>query len=242
MAKASKRNPNTKTLTTPRGTLKYPFLTEPWFGTEKHPSKEGMYITQIILDTSDPKVKTFLATIDELMEVSKAEAEKKLSEFSIETRKGIEKKGGIKPRLPYTELYDAETEEPTGEVEMKIKKMYSGVSKRTGKEWKAPRPPLFDSACPPQLLHKDAQIWGGSVATINADFTPYFMNSSAEYGVSCRLNAVQIFELVSGNGSRSASSYGFEGSEDGFDGSTMIFERESDETSETSSEEHETDF
>jgi len=214
----NKRNKAVK-ITTPCGVLKFPRLTEIDYGTDKYPDKAGSYRTQLILNKSDKGVTEFLAKLDELMERSKIEAEEKLSEMPIKSRNQIEAKGGLTPNLPYTELFDDETEEPTGEIELKIKRRASFENKDGTTRFAAP-PPLFDNTKPPKPISKKIEVWGGTKAHINLDVANYFMNTGA-YGLVLRLNAVQIVELVDSGGSRDAASYGFEGSDDGWDASSL---------------------
>lgn len=218
MAKREK-NPDRITINSPRGKLKFPKLDKVDYGTEKFPDKDGSYNTRVIFDGNDPKVQSFMERLDKMMERAKELAEEKFAELPVKARKELEKKtggAGIVADAPYSEVYDEDTEQPTGEIEMRFKKK-AGGTRKDGKKWKANRPDLFDSAKPPKPLPQGVEIWGGSVATINADYEPYFVAGTGSYGLQRRLNAVQVFELVSAGGQRSASSYGFEGDEDGFD-------------------------
>lgn len=228
MAQKYQKNPDQQTLFTPRGTLKWPKLTEPDHGTEKYPSKHeaGEYKTKLVLDRADKGVETFLAKIDTAMERAKELAEEAFKELDVKSRKGLEAKGGITADLPYSEIYDEETEEPTGQVEMLFKMVAGGVRKKDKKPWSA-KPDLFDAKGKP--LGKKIAIWGGSTAIINFELTPYFVPGTGKYGLSRRLNAAQIIALVSAGGTKSASSYGF-GEQEGFDSSEYA-EDEADETS-----------
>jgi hypothetical protein len=238
---ANQKNPDRVRISTPRVTLKYPKLDKVDYGSEKYPDKDGSYNTRIIADRADPKVSAMLAKIDKAMERAKELAEEKFAKMDIKARKKIEAKtGGIVADEPYSVIYDEDTEEDTGKVEMKVKMKASGVRKDKT-NWTA-KPDLFDGKGKP--LKKGIQIWGGSVAIINFDLEPYFVDGSGSYGVSRRMNAVQVIELVSG-GQRAASSYGFEAEEDGFDANDVETEDEddSDDSGDGSSDdEDDTDF
>jgi hypothetical protein len=215
------KNPDRVSLRSPRGTLKYPKLVEIDHGTDKFPDKDGSWNTRVIFDTSDPAVQAYTAKLDEMMERAKELAEEQFAELPVKARKELEKKGGLKADAPYSEVYDEETEEPTGEIEMRFKRK-AGGTRKDGKKWAAPRPDLFDSAKPkPKPIPKGVDIWGGTIATIHADFEPYFVAGTGSYGLQRRLNAVQVFQLVSAGGQRSASSYGFESDVEGFDASSI---------------------
>jgi len=217
-------------LITPRGVLKFPRLTKIDYGSEKYPVPEGVYRTQLVLDTNSKGVREFLEKLDELLEQSREEAEEQLSELPVKSRKEIEGKGGLTANKPYSIIYDEETEEPTGEVEIRIKKRAT-FKRADGERELIPPPHLFDSAIPPKLLPRRVEVWGGTQAIININATPYFMNTGA-YGLSLRLNAVQILKLVDAGGMRDAADYGFEGQEDGWDSADLEdeLEREEEET------------
>ncbi|RWO57038.1 hypothetical protein [Mesorhizobium sp.] len=238
---AKEKNPDRVRISTPRVTLKYPKLDKVDYGSEKYPDPDGSYNTRIIADRADPKVSAMLAKIDKSMERAKELAEEKFAKMDIKARKKIEAKtGGIVADEPYSIVYDEDTEEDTGKIEMKVKMKASGTRKDKTK-WTA-KPDLFDGKGKP--LKKGIQIWGGSVAILNLDLEPYFVDGSGSYGVSRRLNAVQIIELVSG-GQRAASSYGFEAEEDGFDANDVDVEdddSDDDSGSDGSSDDDDTDF
>ncbi|RUT87640.1 MULTISPECIES: hypothetical protein [unclassified Mesorhizobium] len=243
---AKEKNPDKVRVSTPRVTLKYPKLDRVDYGSEKYPDKDGSYNTRFIADRADPKVSAMLAKIDAVMVRAKELAEEKFSKMDIKARKKIEAKtGGIVADEPYSTVYDDDTEEDTGKIDMKVKMKAKGVygprHPRKGETWTA-KPDIFDGKGKP--MKKGLQIWGGSVAIINFDLEPYFVDGSGSYGVSRRLNAVQIIELVSG-GQRAASSYGFEAEEDGFDANDVETEEDEDNDdsgSDGSPDDDDTDF
>jgi len=208
---------------TPKGVLVYPKLTKPDYGTQEYPDKEGSYRTNLRMNRNDAGVEAFLQKLDELMELSKQEAEAIFAALPLQVRKKAEaSQGGIQAQLPYTEIYDEATEEPTGEVEVRIKRKASG-ERNDGTKWVTPPPPIFDSASPPKRLPKAVEVWSGSTGVVNVEAFPYFVNATCSYGVSLRLNAVQIRDLVSIGGAQNAEAYGFEGG-DGFDYEASQFE------------------
>lgn len=212
MAKNKNDNPNKLNVHTPRGALKWPKLTEPDHGTEKFPCRfeEGEYKTKIVLDRSKPGTAAFLAKVDAHLELAKKLADEAFAELPVKDRKRI---GEPVADEPYQVVYDEETEEETNFVELLVKMRAGGTRKKDGKKWSA-KPALFDSKGKP--ITKKIEIWGGSTAIIDLDLEPYFMPGTGKFGLSRRLNAVQIIELVAAGGQRSASSYGFGEVEDGF--------------------------
>lgn len=207
MKKKQTENPNRTTIKTPKGTLSWPHLTEPDYGTDDIPKLDGEYSTVLLLDKSDKRVEAFVNRLDEMMQVSKELAEEKFKELPIKARKNIEKTGGIQALLPYGDVFDPETEEPTGQIEFRAKMKAGGVRKKDNKPWKA-KPALFDAKCQP--FPKECEIWGGSTAVLSCTLEPYFIAGTGQYGLLRRLNGVQILELVKAGGHRTAESLGFE--------------------------------
>ncbi|WP_412058455.1 hypothetical protein [Bartonella sp. DGB2] len=214
MANTTQDRPRLR-LNTPKGLLKYPHLTEVDYGTQAFPNKEGSYNTRLILKAQAPTTQAFIEKLDAFMEQAKQWAEEQLEQLPVKTRKDIERGGGLKAQAPYSELYDDTTEEPLGEIEFRFKKKASGVGK-DAKTWQSSPPPLFDASKPPKRIDKKLEIWSGSQAIINADYLPYLVASSGTYGLTARLNAVQIIELVNREGGQNAQSYGFSGNDEGY--------------------------
>lgn len=107
---------------------------------------------------------------------------------------------------------DDDTGDETGNLILKVKMKASGISKKDGKKWER-SPKLFDAQG--KALPKNAPpIYGGSILKVAVQAVPYYAANDNEVGVTLRLEAVQVIELVSGGG-RSASAYGF-GAEDGY--------------------------
>lgn len=220
------KNPDQITMSAPRGVLKWPKLDKVDYGSAKFPDPAGSFNTRAVYDRTEPRVGTYLSRFDAAMVRAKELAEAAFAELPLKTRKQIEaKSGGIVADQPYSIIYDEDTEEDTGKVEIKFKMKAGGVRKDKTK-WTA-KPNLFDGKGNP--LARGIEIWGGSVAIINHDIMPYFIPGSGAYGVSRRLNAVQIITLVSAGGQRAASSYGFEAEEDGFDGGDFVAAEDDDD-------------
>lgn len=241
---AREKNPDEIKMSTPRLTLKWPKLTAVDYGTDTYPNPLGSYNSRGLLDRSEPKVGTFLDKIDTMLERSKELAEEAFAKLPVKAQKALEAKhkstGGLVEDAPYAPVYDEDSKEDTGVVDMKFSMKASGVRKDKTK-WSA-KPDLFDSRGKP--LPKGIDIWGGTVAIVNATFTPYFIAGSGAYGVSRRLNAVQVIDLVAAGGTRAASSYGFGEEEDGYDASSYVAPSEDavDEDADDASDDGEVDF
>ncbi len=195
-----------ETLISPAGRALYPKLHEP----DTKFKKDGEYSVKLLLTEADAK--PLLEMCEKLRqqafddEVAKVKAEKpKMSLDKIKEKIDI-------AELPIKPYEDPETGEETGEYQINFKMLASGVSKKTGKPWSR-RPAIFDSRNQPVNPAK-VHIWGGSVLKIAYSVEP-FCTPALGAGVSVRLEAVQIIELVSG-GQRSAEGYGFGAQEGGY--------------------------
>jgi len=201
--------------TTPKGVFKWPRLNEP----DTKYKAEGLYSVKLILD--EQSAKALIAKLQPHFDAAVAEAKEKYAALPVKTRKEKE----FKTNKFFSPVYDEDTEEETGDVEFNFKMTASGVSKKTNKPWKrAPR--IFDARG--QVMTKAPSIWGGTVGKVAFEVMPYFNNAQCEGGLSLRLDAVQIIELVSGGG-KSASAYGF-GEEEGYEHDNDAFADESDST------------
>ena len=99
-----------------------------------------------------------------------------------------------------------------------------GKNSKTGETWKN-TVKLFDAKGKPTKV----KVGGGSRIRVSAEINPYYTPTIGA-GVSLRLKAVQIEELMQGG---DATSYGFDEIEDGFDAS----EHEDEDLETTSTEE-----
>ena len=115
----------------------------------------------------------------------------------------------IKPASkPYTEELDDQGNE-TGNILVSFK-CKAKITDKNGNSF-ANAPTLVDSKNQP--FPKGQDIWGGSTLRVAFNAIPYY-TAMAGAGVSLRLKAVQVINLVTGGGGDGAS-YGFE-EEDGY--------------------------
>lgn len=199
-------------------TLVWPKLLEPDYGSKKFPKPDGEYQTQVVLNEDSVEAKSLIAQIEPFMEQARKEAEEKLAAMKVKARKELEAKGGLKANPLFSVKYDEETEEPTGEIEFKFARAAAGTYKngpKKGKRWEA-KVGIFDAkgkACAPSA------IWGGTVAKISFEPSPYFIEGTGAYGVKLRLVGVQVLKLVAyGGQAQNAKDCGF-GEEDGYEAS-----------------------
>jgi hypothetical protein len=194
---------------TPKGIFVWPRLTEP----DTKYKAEGLYSVKLRLDEADAK--TLITKLQPIFDASVAEGKEKYAALPVKTRKEKE----FKTVKYFSPVYDEQTEEETGEIEFNFKMTASGVSKKTGKPWSR-KPRIFDAKGKPMVTVPS--IWGGTLGKVAFEVMPFFNAAQCEAGLSLRLDAAQIIELVSGGG-KSASAYGF-GEEDGYEHEEDSFE------------------
>jgi hypothetical protein len=200
------------TFKSPKGTFKFPRLGEP----DTKFKEEGEYSVKLVLDAAAA------AKLGEKLEPLHAQAVKDgkaaYAALPVASRKKLDAKGGLTINQLFTPVY-GDDEQETGEVEINIKMTASGVRKKDGKPWKR-SPAVFDAA---GNKMDGKKVWGGSVGIVAFEVGTdvktgrpgYFIPGTGACGLSLRLQAVQVIELVSG-GQKSAKSYGFE-QEEGYE-------------------------
>jgi len=192
-------------LTSPIGTFVYPKLSEPDYGTDQYPKPDGEFAVKLRLDLSDDATQAFIRELTPHHEKAIEEAKDRFKELPVATRKKLKE---ISINELYNTVYDPDTEEPTGEIEFKIATKFSGEykdGKRAGERWER-KLAIFDNFGRP--YQEKVQIGGGTKGRLRAAVMPYFVPANGMAGVSLKLQAVQIVDLVQG-GQRTAEDYGF---------------------------------
>lgn len=192
--------------TTPAGIAQYPYLTKP--DTKFNP--DGEY--KISLEIPGAAAQDLVTFLDEQFAEAQAKAKKE--------NPGKKIKAGD---VPYS------VDEDSGKVTFRFK-LKAKVTPKSGDPFEQ-RPALFDAKGKPL---QDAKIGGGSKVKVAYELIPYY-TAIAGAGVSLRLKAVQVIDLVEYSGGASADAYGF-GEEDGYEaednsaeGNGFNNEEESDE-------------
>jgi len=190
MAQQKQRNIK---LNTPEGVAKFPWLSQP----DTRFNDAGEYSVNLVLPEDDEKTIALKEKIDGIF----ATFQKTLK--------------GAKAKKPADSLgYEAEFTEDgdeTGNVIFKFKAKTGYISKKTN-AWVPMNPPkLFDSKLQP--IPNGTDIWGGSTMIVN--FTPAPYDHGKNIGVTLRLNAVQIIQIVNGQAGQTAEGFGF-GEEEGY--------------------------
>ena len=188
-------------ITTPRGVLVYPHLTE---ADTKFVKPHGEYHTKFALEADSREAAALTDQLDTILQtyrtaqIDEADTKKKAAALS---------------KANVADLYEEEVDdegEETGRIIFKFK-LKAMVETKT-KSWEqAPR--LFDGNAQP--VSEGVNPWTGSEAKISAEVFPYYMESTKQFGLSLRCLAVQILVLVTGSGS-TGSDFGFGEEEDGY--------------------------
>ena len=180
---------------TPAGEAVFPKIVAP----DTKFDADGMYQLKLRLPDG-PEADALIAKIDAIRERAHEEA--------VEEAPNAAAAKKIKMADPsYGRELDRETGEETGNWLFNFKMKASGVSKKTGKSWSR-KPALFDSKGQPIVgMTKNEEVWTGSVVKVAYELRPFY---SPSFGAGCsqNLQAVQIIELVSGEG-KSAEDFGF---------------------------------
>lgn len=200
-------------IVTPKGTAIYPKLNTP----DTKFNAEGVYEVKLDFrpDAEDGVLGTKTTDWAAILDAIDAQQQQFLAAKQAELMKGD---GKAKKRAKEIESIEwgreAAVDDEGNETEnivVKAKMKASGTSK-DGKPWKR-APSLFDARS--KKLPADAPpIWGGSKLKVAGKVVPYYNAKDNVVGSTFYLEAVQVIELVSGQG-REAGDYGF-GEEEGY--------------------------
>jgi hypothetical protein len=164
-------------LASPLGVARYPYLNEPDLQFAQKYGAAPEYKTQLIIEAS--KALPFKEKLENLFEeeYSKAckDAGKKLKRAD----------------LPFEEVVDPETLEPTGEWAFKFKLKQEGKNFTTGQTWVNKFPWLNAKRKP--IAKPTEIVGGGSTLSIGTDVVTW--NAPIGFGMTLRINSVQIVEL-----------------------------------------------
>lgn len=197
---------------TPVGVASYPYLNKP----DTKYNADGEF--KVSLALGGEETEALRAQIDEMTaeygEKVKAELQEKLAAAKTGAEKAKIKKAieGLTINLPYSESVDDDGE-PDGGYILKFKSKAQFKDKKTGKAIKRTIR-LFDA----KKKSTTVAVFSGSQIKVAYELSPYFVSGTGAYGVSLRLNAVQIIELSQGSGGGNASGYGFD-EEEGYESS-----------------------
>ena len=200
--------PKRPSYTSPKGSFIYPSLSKPDYGNEAFPKPDGEFKTALRIELN-AETQAFIDKLTPAWAESIRLGQIAFAKLDVKLRK---KFGELTEQPFYEPEYDKETEEPTGYVVFKFKTKYKIVDKKTD-EVRFNKIGLFDAKGSP--LAAGTSIYGGTVGKLSFQTADYFVAGQGMAGISLRLMAAQVIDLV-GPGNRSASSFGF-GEEEGYE-------------------------
>jgi hypothetical protein len=172
-------------LTTPKATLKYPKLIEP----ETKFSPEGHYKVTAVIPADEADYMS--AQLDALYEAHKA---------SLKAQAPGQKFKAVDPSFGYEDIDG----KPCFTISCKMKA--KGMD-RDGRSWSAV-PALFDATGAPVKDREALRgMWSGTTGRVSFEACPFYQPALGA-GITLRLKAVQILDLVESGGS--ANSFGFQ--------------------------------
>lgn len=200
---------------TPRGIANYPRLNTP----DTKFNANGVYSTKLKIAGEDatPLMEAIEAQAAAALVAAREDLEAKLAEAKPADKPKVKKaldKLDAGP-LPFAPVYDEDGNE-TGDVEFSFKTNATYKDKKTG-DIVEKTVSMFDSKGKKLEGKKKPNVWGGSTLKIDFTASPYYNAATGSAGVSLRINAVQIIELVSsgsGGGRFGVEDGGYEAGED----------------------------
>jgi hypothetical protein len=180
-------------ITSPKGIARYPWLQKP----DTQFNADGVYKVNLLIPVAD--CIDLCAQLDVLADESFMDAKAKAKTPAVANL--------VQKASPYAKFRN-EAGEETGLVEFKFK-MNARVKMPDG-QVKVMNPDFYDRKAKP--VGVCPVMYGGSTLKINFSPMPYFTASNKQAGISLRINAVQIIDLVSG-----PDSHGFDEEEGSFE-------------------------
>lgn len=198
----------------PKGVGQYPYLLR----YDDRFDADGVFSVKLILDADEDS--EYLESLTAAAQEAYDNAIKELK-----AAKKVKQAKELEMHIPFSEQYDDEGQE-TGKVIVNFK-MKAKVTPKNGDEF-TQKPDVFDAGKKP--VAADTRIGSGSIMKIAYNVIPYYNAATKSAGVSLRLKAAMILELVE-YGTSDADSYGFDDEEGSFhsEGGASAFDEDSDE-------------
>lgn len=174
------KKPNFEVFTTPVGELVYPWLSR----ADTRYEPEGIFQTKLLLpfDGAQELIARLEGVRTDFIQTLSVSDQKKLV-----------------PAEVFEMEYDEDAEEETGNVLLRFK-LKQRITPKTGDPF-TQAPVIVDAATGEAIA---APVYGGTMARLKGQIVPYTNAASKSVGVTLRLRAVQVHELVSGSGEAGA--------------------------------------
>ena len=195
--------PKFESFITPVGTAIYPHLLQP----DTKFDSDGVYRTTLALDPTEAG-----SLIEQIEAVRDAFIEEE--GWTVKDGKLMD---GKKKKGTLADLFEDETDDEGEDTSRILIKAKQKAKITSGDDTFEKEVYIFDSA---NTKIKPKSLWTGSQVKLAGVLIPYFMATNKECGVSLRLSAVQVFELVEG-GEATAENYGFAATEGGYKAETF---------------------
>jgi len=164
-------------IASPLGVARYPYLNEPDLQFAQKYGAPAEYKTHLIIEES--KAIPFKDKLEKIFEEQYVKACK-------DAGKKIKKAD-----LPWEEVVDPETLEPTGEWAFKFKLKQEGKNFTSGQTWINKFPWLNSKREP--IAKPTEIVGGGSVLSVGTDVVTW--NAPIGFGMTLRINSVQVVDL-----------------------------------------------
>lgn len=192
------------TIITPKGIASYPYINR----ADTKFKAEGDYKCKLIVNANDPKVQELVALLDAAADEF---VEATITELKAKGGKGIAKAKAVKKFIPYEAEFDDEGNE-TDNIILNAKTTAQAKNKQGEVFHKTIK--VYDSKG--TFLKNPPSIYGGSTLKLSCTLIPFYNAATDTAGVTLRMEAVQVIELVSGG--TGPCPFGEE--EDGYTGDT----------------------
>lgn len=211
-------------LVSPKGEAIWPRLNTP--DTKYKP--EGEFSAKLAMEFAAEETQAFIAKLEKLRD-------EEFAKFVSENPK--KKKAKIAP--VYTEETDDDGDE-TGRVTFNFKMKHKITAKATGRVYV--KVPVILNA-KRETLKNPPNVGGGSVLKVSFEAVPYFVESDKTFGLTYRMVAVQIINLVEFGGSaRAANDFDDEDGDDIQDGEAAPQKDDDEDDAEDGDDQGDGDF
>lgn len=124
---ANTKKPSNPKIMAPRGPMVFPKLN----AADTKFTAEGAFATKVRYDLADPAVAAFVAKLQPMHDAAVERGNELFAAMPLKSRKALEAKGvkGAVANPLYTELFDEDTEQATGQIEFNFKAPASGKAK-----------------------------------------------------------------------------------------------------------------
>ena len=199
-----------ETFTSPVGVAVFPWITK----ADVQHDAAGVFHTDMSVSPDEQATVDFIATLENVLNEF-ADKELTIAQKAALTAREVYKDEFTRPEFPEGATDDQKAAikadfvpEPTGLILFRFK-MKNNVTTAAGESFsQTPVVVMADTgaAC-------ESPVYGGSIIRVRGQIVPYTNASAGNFGVTLRMKAVQVIDLVTGEGGNSAHWTNFDGDE-----------------------------